>query len=179
MVCPPKGHPERPLRLAASSMLTLGVLGGLLGLPLAIAGAFVVWSAMQPTRNDPGALGLLGVAITGGLSGLVGILLLLLPGVSFFVAGIFLKRHRKWAAVLGLVTAGLLTLALLLVRAGSLSAALEAGGMFLLLPLSGLAAIAVLGRLIYWLVGSLRAIQLYRHGAVVGSEPVMSGRAEE
>ena len=100
MALPPKGHPDRPLRLAARSML---ILGGLLTLLTPFAGLLSLLSIILP-HMIPGMGWVVAVAL----------LLYTVTGWGFILGGVYLKRYRRWAAVVGIALTSLLLLGLLM-----------------------------------------------------------------
>ena len=95
MAYPPKGHPDRPLRLAASSMLTPGVLALLLS---TCVGVFTVPGMATGVTQLPPHLILLTV---------LRLLAFLVPGAGLVLCSVYLKRYRRCAAIVGLVLAAI------------------------------------------------------------------------
>ncbi len=168
MAIPPKGHPDRPLRLAARSMMGLGVillvLSTCAGIGLGIALA-----------RGPGG---------GGtpLLAAVGLFFYVAPGVALIVCSIYLKRYRMWAAIVGLVLAGMACLFSLVMLLGFVFATVSGGGesIGLLLTLIPLLFVAAFIQLIVHLARSFNAIRIHQvqgpqgHGfqPIYAAEPV-------
>lgn len=166
MAYPPKGHPDRPLRLAASSMLTLGIL-------------LLLLSAC-------GGFGMIGLATSGAanwvavVSMVVGMLFYVAPGVGFIVCWVYLKRYQRWAAIVGIVLTSLLLLGALFMFIGMLAMALSSpdDGPPWLMSLIPLLFVIAFTQLIVHLSKSFKAIRIHEAEGPQGHgfEPLMAER---
>lgn len=89
MALPPRGHPERPLRLAVRSMWVLGVF--LVGLGSCALGGLIMAAA---GGGLPMAAAMVGSCYV-------------LPGVAFILCAVFVGRYQEWAAIAGIALASL------------------------------------------------------------------------
>jgi hypothetical protein len=93
MPLPPKGDPLRPLHLAASSTRGFGALFLLFGAISLFPSLFTltakrgIWTTMHLSAAD--------------------VLFYFVPGVTYWVCGIFIKRKQLWAIIVALALASL------------------------------------------------------------------------
>ncbi|MEM6561617.1 MAG: hypothetical protein AAF656_08450 [Planctomycetota bacterium] len=150
MALPKRGDPRRPLLLAASSMLSLGVLLLLLS---GCTGYFVFIERQTGAWAELIVMAVFYVA----------------PGIGLIVASIFLKRYKPWAVIVGIVLTALLILGTIFIAFSSLLFSGPLVGGTGMLIIGGVALLFVLAftQLILQLVKSFGIIR--EHGP--GQEP--------
>ncbi len=160
MALPPRGDPDRPLRVAARLMMRVGIFGLVVGLPLGVGlGLLVLFEISNPPRPDPGAIGA-GLIFASALAvALFALFLLALPGALFVVAATALKRYKLWGALLGLIVAGLLLLTYAAFTVATLPWVIESGGKAFLVSIIGLLLCLRFGGIVYHLLAAVRVIR--------------------
>jgi hypothetical protein len=144
MTLPPKGDPQRPLRLAVRLMRVLGTAFVALGLI-----SVLPYLLMMRGR---------GMGVPFFMFTSVGFYVV--PGALYLVCAIFLARRKQWAVVVAIaldaLQLGLMLFALVMV----LIYAPWMSEQLLLIPIGALAVFTlVLGALAYYLMKSFRAIR--------------------
>ena len=101
MALPPKGDPQRPLKLAVRSTRVLGILFCALGmcgtLPMLYLGL------ARPAAGAGGGGGIARMAFVG----LSTILVYFGPGALYLVCAVFIARRRTWAVITAMVLAAI------------------------------------------------------------------------
>jgi hypothetical protein len=161
MPLPPKGDPQRPLRLAVRSTRILGILFVAIGL-LGMLPIFFLRGG-----RGAGAGGGLSLALMSVVA-MTTILIYVAPGALYLVCAVFIGRRRTWAVITAMVLAGIqlafLMLGLVSLLVMFLSAAPGARSMTALIPLGiGALVLVALAQLEYHLSKCFEAI---RHAPV-------------
>ena len=159
MPLPPKGHPDRPLRLAARTMLVLGVLLLLMATCVGGVAGTAMFNARNSGRPTPGPGVFLLVALLA---------VYVLPGATMILCWHHLKEYRRWAVIVGLVVAGLALAVSLLGLVSNVIGLLvsdrgSVGGLIM-----AMLFLAAFGQLLYHLIKSFEAIRLHEQGQTQG-----------
>ncbi len=166
MPLPPKGDPQRPLRLAVRSTRFLGILF----IGLGMCGTMpMVWAGM---RGGPAAgFGVMAVIV------LSTVLIYFGPGSLYLMCSVFIARRRTWAVITALALVGI-HLLFMSVGLGALLVAFFSGSShfddaFLLIPAAVVLLVLIaLAQLAYHLSKCFEAIRQAPLDVQRGFEPL-------